>query len=86
MRRRGERDSYKERDVIAVPEGVPEAGIEAGDEAAVVDIAPDGTLTVDVVDPKTGRTLDVLNLDPGPPITIVGRWCLGERSGSSTEN
>ena len=86
MIRRSERDSYKELDVIAVPGGVPEAGIEAGDEGVVVDVAPDGTLTVDVVDPKTGRTLDVLNLDPGPPITIVGRWCLGGKSGNSTEN
>ena len=72
--------SYKELDLIVVPEDVPEAGIKAGDKGAVVDIAPDGTLTVDVLDPKTGRTLDVLNVDPGPPPRIVERWRLGEKA------
>ena len=65
---------YEELDVIRIPEDVPEAGIRAGDLGAVVDIAPDGTLIVDVVDPKTGSTLDVLLLEPGPPLRITGRW------------
>jgi hypothetical protein len=65
---------YQELDVIRVPEDVPEAGIRAGDEGAIVDIAPDGTLTVDVVEPETGRTLDMLFVEPGPPLRVVGRW------------
>lgn len=69
--------TYKELDVIAVPEDVPEAGIRAGDKGAVVDVAPDGTLTVDVVDPATGRTLDMLFVEPGPPLRIAGRWRVG---------
>lgn len=67
----------KELDVIAVPEDVPEAGIRAGDEGAVVDVAPDGTLMVDVVD-ASGRTLDMLFIEWGPPAKVVGRWHVGE--------
>ncbi len=69
---------YKELDVIAVPEDVPEAGIRKGDKGAVVDVAPDGILTVDVVDPATGRTLDMLFVAPGPPPRIAGRWHVGD--------
>ncbi len=65
---------YAELDVVRIPEDVPEAGISAGDEGAIVDIAPDGTLTVDVVEPGTGRTLDMLFMEPGPPLRVVGRW------------
>ncbi len=68
---------YRELDVIAVPEDVPEAGIKAGDHGTIVDMTG-GILEVDVVEPETGRTLDVLNLDPGPPLRIVGRWGMGE--------
>ncbi len=76
-----ERTRYRELDVIAVPEDLPDVGIEAGDEGAkFVDIAPDGTLAVDVVEPETGRTLDVLHLDPSeaPPLKLVGRWRMNE--------
>ncbi len=73
-----EHPTFRELDVITIPEDVPAVGIRAGDEGAIVDIAPDGTLTVDVVESETGRTLDVLYLDPGPPLRIVGRWRLNE--------
>ncbi|MDP9439486.1 MAG: hypothetical protein M3P49_12215 [Actinomycetota bacterium] len=46
-----------------------------------MDIAPElGTLTVDVVEPETGRALDVLYLDPSeaPPLKLVGRWRMNE--------
>ena len=69
---------YKELDSVEIPDDVPEAGIRAGDLGAVVDIAPDGTLTVDVVEPGTGRTLDMLFVEPGPPLRVVGRWRAGE--------
>jgi len=64
-------------DVVAIPEDIPEIGIEAGREGAVVDILPDGTLVVDVVN-EDGSTVDMIDLDPGPPARIVGRWHLGE--------
>ena len=68
----------RELHVITIPEDVPEAGIKAGDQGAVVDVLPGGILTVDVVDPATGRTLDMLDLDPGPPLKIIGRWRINE--------
>lgn len=71
---------HKELEIVVVPEDVPEAGIRVGDRATIVDVLPDGTLTVDVVDPKTGRTLDMLDLDPGPPLKVVGRWRVGGAS------
>jgi hypothetical protein len=74
-----EHTTYREFDVIAVPEDVPEAGIRAGDTGAIVDMTG-GILEVDVVEPETGRTLDVLYLDPSeaPPLKIVGRWRMNE--------
>lgn len=74
-----EHHTYRELDVIAVPEDVPDAGIRAGDRRTIVDMTG-GILTVDVVEPETGRTLDVLYLDPSeaPPLKLVGRWRLNE--------
>ncbi len=75
---RKEHPTYRELDVIAVPEDVPEAGIKAGDQVGTIVDMTGGILEVDVVEPETGRTLDVLYLDPGPPLKIVGRWRLNE--------
>lgn len=72
--------TYKELDVIAIPEDVPEVGIKAGTLGAVVDVMPDGTLVVDVVDKETGRTIDMLYVAPEPEPRVVGRWHLGEQT------
>lgn len=69
--------AYKELDVITIPEDVPEAGIKAGDRGTVVEVLG-GTLLVDVVVPETGYTLDILLMEPGPPLKIVGRWGVNE--------
>ncbi|MDP9479239.1 MAG: DUF4926 domain-containing protein [Actinomycetota bacterium] len=72
-----EHPTYRELDVIAIPEDVPDAGIKAGDLGTIVDVLPGGHLTVEVID-EEGRTLDLLNLHYGPPLKIVGRWHLNE--------
>ncbi len=72
-----EHPTYREFDVISVPEDLPDAGIRAGDRGTIVDMTG-GILTVDVVDPETGRTLDMLDLHYGPPLKIVGRWHLND--------
>lgn len=64
---------YRRLDVIAVPADIPEAGIRAGDSGAVVEVLG-AVLVVDVVEPETGRTLDVLHVEPGPPLHVVERW------------
>ena len=70
---------YREFHIVEIPEDVPEAGIKASDCGAVVEVYPDGTALVDVVDPETGRTLDALFVESGPPLKIVGRWRVNER-------
>ena len=72
----GSRTSYKELDVIPLPEDVPELGLSAGYPVTVVDIYPDGTLVVDASD-EEGRTLDLLDIEPDPAPRISGRWHLG---------
>lgn len=68
---------YKELDIVAIPEDIPEIGIKAGVEGAVVDIMPDGTLVVDVVD-ENGYTVDMIYVAPEPEPRVVGRWHVGE--------
>lgn len=68
---------YKLLDVIAIPEDIPEIGLRAGAEGAVVDILPDGTLVVDVVD-EDGYTLDMIDIAVDPKPRVVGRWRVGE--------
>ena len=71
--------SYRELDVIAVPEDVPETGIKAGDQGTVIVIfGTGGTLLVDVAD-EDGRTLDMLFMEPGPPLKIVERWRVNDK-------
>lgn len=69
---------YKKFDLIAIPEDIPEVGVKAGDEGAVVDIFPDGTLVVEVVD-EDGYTIDMFNVTADPKPRLVGRWHLGEK-------
>ncbi len=68
---------YKEFDIIAIPEDVPEVGIRAGTEGAVVEVMPDGTLVVDVVN-EAGHTIDMIYVTPEPEPRVVGRWHVGE--------
>lgn len=67
--------TYKEFDLIPIPEHVPELGIEAGTRGTVVDILSDGTLTVDISD-EEGHTLDLIDVVADPEPRIVGRWHL----------
>ncbi|MDP9477278.1 MAG: DUF4926 domain-containing protein [Actinomycetota bacterium] len=68
-----EHPTYRELDVIAIPEDVPDVGIRAGDLGTIVDVFPGGHLTVEVIDGQ-GRTLGLLDLHHGPPLEVVGRW------------
>ena len=68
---------YKELDIVPIPEDIPEIGLKAGTEGAVIDIMPDGTLLVEVVD-AAGHTRDVIYVAPSPEPRVVGRWHLGE--------
>jgi len=64
-------------DVITIPEDIPEIDLKAGTKGAVVDIFPDGTLVVDVVD-EDGYTLDLIDIVIDPEPRVVGRWHVGE--------
>ncbi len=64
-------------DIIAIPDDIPEVGIRAGAEGAVVDVMPDGTLVVDVVN-EAGYTIDMIYIAPEPEPRVVGRWHVGE--------
>lgn len=68
-----EHPTFRELDVIAIPEDVPDVGIKAGDPGTIVDVFPGGHLTVEVIDGQ-GRTLALLDLQYGPPLEVVGRW------------
>lgn len=77
--------TYKEFDLIPLPESVPELGIEAGTQGTIVDILAEGRLlTVDVSDDE-GHTLDLIDVAVDPEPRVVGRWHLGE-SVESTEH
>lgn len=68
---------YSELDTITIPVDLPEVGIKAGAVGTIVDVSPSGTLAVEISD-EQGLTLDLLDVDPGPPARVIGRWHLGE--------
>jgi hypothetical protein len=72
------RHTYRELEVVPLPDGVPELGIEAGTMGTIVDVLAEGRLvTVDVVD-DDGCTLDLIDVYLEPEPHVVGRWRLGE--------
>lgn len=72
------RHTYRELEVVPIPDDVPELGIEAGAMGTVVDVLSEGRLvTVDVVD-YNGRTLDLIDIYLEPEPHVIGRWHLGE--------
>jgi hypothetical protein len=73
------RHTYKELEVVPIPDGLPELGIEAGTMGTVVDVLAEGRLvTVDVVD-EEGRTLDLIDVYLEPAPHVIGRWRLNEK-------
>ncbi len=72
------RHTYKELEVVPIPDDVPALGIEAGTMGAIVDVLPEGRLvTVDAVD-EDGRTLDLIDVYLEPAPHVIGRWRLNE--------
>lgn len=72
------RHTYKELEVVPIPDDVPDLGIEAGTMGTVVDVLAEGRLvTVDAVD-ESGRTLDLIDVYLEPTPYVIGRWHLGE--------
>ena len=76
---KGTARTYSELDTIAVPDDVPEAGIESGAVGTVVDVSPSGILSVEVSDER-GATLEILDVQTEPELRVIGRWFTGESS------
>ena len=66
--------TYRELDVVAIPEPVPELGIKAGTEG-VVDHAYDGGRRADVeVSRSDGETVGFVTLDSRPEPRVVAHY------------
>jgi len=76
------RTTYEELEMVALPEDVPELGVEAGTEGSILTVYEDGRMLLVEIDREDGTSVglrDVLEVGKGGSLSLISYTPLGPR-------
>ena len=75
------RTTYEELEMVALPEDVPELGVEAGTEGSILTVYEDGRMLLVEIDREDGTSVGLVDLEVGKggSLSLISYTPLGPR-------